>query len=79
MLEFLDFINVMRGKYQDATFQEKRNALDVLGVKVYIRKTDDGEFGKKGFTPKASKSPIRPYSQVFIPPGRRDINPSSAP
>ncbi len=52
VLELLDFINVMRGKYQDATFQEKRNALDVLGVKVYIRKTQDGEFGKKGFTPK---------------------------
>ena len=52
ILGFLDFINVMRGKYQDATFQEKRNALDVLGVKVYISKTDDGEFGKKGFKPK---------------------------
>ena len=26
----------MKGKYHKATFQEKRNALDVLGVKVYI-------------------------------------------
>jgi site-specific DNA recombinase len=62
VLEFLDFINVMRGKYQDATFQEKRNALDVLGVKVYIRKTDDGEFGKKGFTPKGIEIT---YSPLF--------------
>src|SRR5258708_33194178 len=26
----------MRGRYHEATFQEKRNALDVLGVKVYV-------------------------------------------
>ncbi|HLZ56625.1 MAG TPA: hypothetical protein VKR06_06730 [Ktedonosporobacter sp.] len=38
MLGFLDFLNVMRGKYHKATFQEKRNALEVLGVKVYIYK-----------------------------------------
>ncbi len=30
------FLNVMKGKYHEATFTEKRNALDVLGVKVYI-------------------------------------------
>ncbi|MHB8600505.1 MAG: recombinase family protein [Ktedonobacteraceae bacterium] len=36
ILGFLDFLNVMKGKYQQATFTEKRNALDVLGVKVYI-------------------------------------------
>ena len=34
ILWFLDFINVMRGKYASATFQEKRNALEVLGVNV---------------------------------------------
>src|SRR5260221_5107056 len=34
VLGFLDFVNVMRGKYAKATFQEKRNALDVLGVMV---------------------------------------------
>jgi site-specific DNA recombinase len=34
VLGFLDFINVMRGKYTTATFQERRNALDVLGVMV---------------------------------------------
>jgi site-specific DNA recombinase len=37
ILGFLDFLNVMKGKYHEATFTEKRNALDVLGVKVYIR------------------------------------------
>jgi site-specific DNA recombinase len=36
ILGFLDFLGTMRGKYHEATFQEKRNALDVLGVKVYI-------------------------------------------
>jgi site-specific DNA recombinase len=36
ILGFLDFLNVMKGKYHQATFQEKRNVLDVLGVKVYI-------------------------------------------
>ena len=34
--EFLTFLNTMRGKYHEATFQEKRNALDVLGVKVFV-------------------------------------------
>lgn len=36
ILGFLDFLNVMKGKYHKATFKEKRNALIVLGVKVYI-------------------------------------------
>jgi len=34
ILGFLDFLNVMQGRYHQATFKEKRNALDVLGVKV---------------------------------------------
>lgn len=34
--EFIEFINVMRGKYHEATFQEKRNALDILGVMVTV-------------------------------------------
>ncbi len=53
VLEFLDFLNVMRGRYQNATFQEKRNALDVLGVKVHIRKSECGPYGKTGFPGKA--------------------------
>jgi len=34
--DFLEFLNVMRGRYEQATLQEKRNALDVLGVKVVV-------------------------------------------
>jgi site-specific DNA recombinase len=36
ILGFFNFLAVMKGKYHEATFQEKRNALEVLGVKVYI-------------------------------------------
>ncbi|HEX7735614.1 MAG TPA: hypothetical protein VF458_12170 [Ktedonobacteraceae bacterium] len=36
VIEFLDFLNVMRGKYDKATFQEKRNAIDVLGVMATV-------------------------------------------
>ncbi len=36
IVEFLEFLNVMRGRYESATFQEKRNALEVLGVKVIV-------------------------------------------
>ncbi len=36
VIGFLNFLNVMKGKYHQATVIEKRNALDVLGVKVYI-------------------------------------------
>jgi site-specific DNA recombinase len=41
ILGFLDFLNVMQGRYHKATFREKRNALDVLGVKVYVHPTPD--------------------------------------
>jgi site-specific DNA recombinase len=37
VMGFLDFLNTMRGKYHKATFAQKRNALDVLGVKVYVK------------------------------------------
>jgi site-specific DNA recombinase len=36
IFSFLDFLNSMRGRYQEATFKEKRNALEVLGVTVSI-------------------------------------------
>jgi site-specific DNA recombinase len=36
LIDFWDFLNVMRGRYDKATFQEKRNALDVLGVRVLV-------------------------------------------
>ena len=42
VLEFVEFVNVMRGRYHEATFQEMRNALDVLGVKVRVRSDEKG-------------------------------------
>jgi threonine dehydratase len=39
ILNFLNFLNVMQGRYAEATFQEKRNALEVLGVHVDVRPT----------------------------------------
>ncbi len=35
-LGFLNFLTSMRGRYHEASFAEKRNALDVLGVRVYV-------------------------------------------
>jgi site-specific DNA recombinase len=36
IMDFLEFLNVMRGRYEHASFQEKRNALEVLGVRVMV-------------------------------------------
>ena len=36
IMDFLNFLNVMRGRYEQATLQEKRNALEVLGVHVLV-------------------------------------------
>jgi site-specific DNA recombinase len=33
---FLDFLNTMKGRYHEASFKEKRNALNVLGVMVRV-------------------------------------------
>ncbi len=41
IMDFLEFLNVMRGRYEHATFQEKRNALDVLGVRVLVHEPTD--------------------------------------
>ena len=59
VLGFLDFLNVMKGKYQQATFQEKRNALDVLGVKVYIHPSA---------RPKSAKENIQPRIEITYTP-----------
>ena len=36
IMDFLEFLNVMRGRYEHASFQEKRNALEVLGMRVVV-------------------------------------------
>ncbi len=36
VLNFLNFLSVMKGKYHEASFKEMRNALDVLGVSVQV-------------------------------------------
>ena len=43
VLSFLDFLNVMKGRYHEATFKEKRNALVVLGVRVTASATPQVE------------------------------------
>ncbi len=54
IMDFLEFLNVMRGRYENATFQEKRNAIEVLGVRVnvhepretYSLSSDAGDIGE---------------------------------
>jgi len=41
IMDFLEFLNVMRGRYENASFQEKRNALEVLGVRVMVHEPTD--------------------------------------
>jgi site-specific DNA recombinase len=43
VLGFLTFLNTMRGRYHEATFQDRRNALEVLGVRVSIYPKEGGE------------------------------------
>jgi len=43
VLSFLDFLSVMKGRYHEATFKEKRNALDVLGVMVSVSPAGQAE------------------------------------
>ena len=43
---FLNFLNSMKGRYHEASFAEKRNALDVLGARVYISPRTDEAFTK---------------------------------
>ena len=61
-MEFRNFLNSMKGNYHNASIQEKRNALDVLGVKVYIRKIEGGNGGARG---NSEKSIEVTYSPVF--------------
>jgi len=41
--EFLEFLQVMQGDYQNASFQQKRNALEVLGVQISVKRLKEGE------------------------------------
>ena len=43
VLSFLDFLSVMKGRYHEATFKEKRNALDVLGVMVQVSPAEQAD------------------------------------
>jgi site-specific DNA recombinase len=65
IMDFWDFLNVMRGRYEQATFQEKRNALEVLGVRVVVHDSiethglsddavDIGHGGQEWFSAKAA-------------------------
>jgi DNA invertase Pin-like site-specific DNA recombinase len=67
LLSFLDFVNVMRGKYASATFQEKRNALDVLGVKVVYtpRKPEERRRGVDATVAETRQRLTITYSPIF--------------
>jgi site-specific DNA recombinase len=65
IMDFCTFLNVMRGRYEQATFQEKRNALEVLGVRVVVHDSiethglsddavDIGYGGQEWFSAKAA-------------------------
>ena len=65
IMDFCTFLNVMRGRYEQATFQEKRNALEVLGVRVVVHDSiethglsddavDIGHGGQEWFSAKAA-------------------------
>jgi hypothetical protein len=67
VLGFFTFLNVMRGKYGQATWQEKRNALDVLGVSVTYtpRRPEERQRGKDAtFEEVRSRMDIT-YSPIF--------------
>jgi site-specific DNA recombinase len=65
IMDFWTFLNVMHGHYEQATFQEKRNALEVLGVRVVVHDSiethglsddavDIGQGGQEWFSAKAA-------------------------
>jgi DNA invertase Pin-like site-specific DNA recombinase len=45
IMDFLEFLNVMHGRYEHASFQEKRNALEVLGVQVVVHAPSSDVYG----------------------------------
>lgn len=66
-LDFWTFLNVMRGKYDKATFQEKRNALDVLGVQVRYtpRSPTERKRGKDATIEEIAERITITYSPIF--------------
>jgi len=65
IMDFWTFLNAMRGRYEQATFLEKRNALEVLGVRVVVHDSinmhglsddavDIGHGGQEWFSAKAA-------------------------
>ena len=67
VLDFLEFLNVMHGQYDTATFLEKRNALDVLGIKVRLTALPE-EQRKRGKIPTVAEIRARmsiTYSPLF--------------
>jgi hypothetical protein len=43
VLNFLEFLSVMKGRYHEASFKEQRNALAVLGVQVLVSTASESE------------------------------------
>ncbi len=67
ILSFWEFMTVMRGKYGKATFQEKRNALDVLGVMVKYRPrtAEERRRGKDATVDELRQRMSITYSPIF--------------
>jgi len=67
VMGFLEFVNVMRGKYATATYQEKRNALDVLGVMVTYtpRRPDERKRGRDATIEEIQRRMSITYSPLF--------------
>jgi site-specific DNA recombinase len=67
LLSFIDFVNVMRGRYATASFQEKRNALDILGVMVRYtpRAPEERKRGRDATLAETSSRISITYSPIF--------------
>jgi site-specific DNA recombinase len=67
ILGFWEFVNVMRGTYHKATYQEKRNALDVLGVMVTYtpRRLEERKRGRDATLEEIQRRMSITYSPLF--------------
>jgi site-specific DNA recombinase len=67
IMEFLDYLDVMQGKYEKSTFKEMRNALDILGAMVKVEAIPEHE-RKRGKVPTLEELQRRmeiTYSPIF--------------